>query len=244
MSLRSLLEELRDFDSALLANTIGYIDPTPPEELYMDGSIQSVTPSLGPTVGVAVTCECDSSTPGNKADTAVYWQTLEVVEKMDVPAVWVVRCVGSRPGHECLLGDGMAKALYAAGCVGAVTNGGVRDVAGLLTTPFAAYCRGTTIHHCALRFGRLNEPVEVGGLGIRPGDIIHASAEGVIRVPKSCLEILPARAAQMRAFEHDAHRVLRRTDMTAAQKGVEVGKLLGQYGFGDCVSQGKRELKK
>jgi len=33
----------------------------------------------------------------------------------------------------------------------------------------------------------------------------------------------------MRAFEHDVHRVLRRTDLTNAQKKAEVGRLIGVY---------------
>jgi regulator of RNase E activity RraA len=36
----------------------------------------------------------------------------------------------------------MTKMLYAADSVGLVTDGGVRDVRGLMTVPFAAYCRG------------------------------------------------------------------------------------------------------
>lgn len=231
MSLRSILEELREFDTALLANTIGYIDPTAPHEYYLGGSIRSVTPSLRSTVGVAATCELDSSSPGGAPDMEPFWRQVEAISQVKAPVVWVVKTVGSRPDHECVLGDGMGKALFAAGCAGVVTDGGVRDINGLSNIPFSAHARGVTIHHGALRFRKLDEPVEVGGVTIRPGDVIHANAEGVIRIPSKCLEQLPAKATQMRAFEHDAHRWLRRTDLTIVEKRNQVGKLLTEYGF-------------
>jgi regulator of RNase E activity RraA len=235
MTLHSILEELRDFDTALLANTIGYIDPTPPHEFYMGGSIQSVTRTLGPTVGIAVTCEMDTSSPTGVADADGFWRQVEEITEMKEPAIWVVQAVGSRPDHECILGDGMAKTLFAAGCIGVVTDGGVRDVNGMLSVPFAAYCRGVTIHHCALRVKSINRPVEVGGITIAPGDVIHANAEGVIKIPKGCLEKLPAKATQMRAFEHEAHCVMRRTDVSASEKRKRVGALIDKYGFSQCV---------
>ena len=238
MTLLATLEELRDFDTALLANTIGYIDPTPPDQFYMGGSIRSLTPTIEPTVGVAFTCELDSSTPDSvagKADTGVqgydFYDQLEEMSASGLPVVWLVKAVGARPDHECMMGDGMGKSLFASGCIGTVTDGNVRDIKGLLTTPFAVYARGVTIHHCRLRFRSFNQPVEVGGLTIAPGDVLHANSEGVIRIPPTCLDSLAARAIQMRAFESDAHRALRRTDLSPTRKRAYVLELLAQYGF-------------
>ena len=231
MNLLSTLQELRDFDTALLANTIGYIDPTPPEEFYMSGSIQSVTPMTGPSVGVAVTCELDSSTPGSKAELDPYWQLLEQMQQMTEPAVFVIRAVGERPEHECMIGDAMAKILTSVGCTAVVTDGGVRDVNGILTTGLAVYCQGTTIHHTALRFRAANQPVEIGGITIKSGDVVHANEEGVIVVPQGCLEKLPAAAVKMRAFEHEVHCAFRRSDLPLKEKREIVGKIFAKYGF-------------
>jgi len=235
MITQGMLEELREFDTALLANTIGYVDGAS-ADLYLSGAIQSVTPALGPTVGIAFTCELDSSTPGNIADADLFWDQLEEMSQQILPAVWVVKVVGSRPDHECVLGDGMAKTLYSVGCRGVVSDGRVRDVAGLLTTPFAAYCRGTAIHHTPLRFCAINGSVEVGGVTIRPGDVIHANGEGVIRIPSKWVASLPESAVRMRAFEHEAHMALRRSDLGVRQKRRRVEELVAKYGFADCVA--------
>lgn len=228
---RSTIEQLRDFDTALVANTLDYLDPTPQELWYMGGSIRSVTPSLGPTVGVAVTCEIDSSTPGGAPDIEGFWRQLDEIAEMELPAVWVVCAVGSRPDHECIMGDGMAKLLLTSGCVGIVTDGGVRDVPGMLTTPFAAYCRGTVIHHAAVRVRSTGRPVEVGGITVSPGDLIHAGPEGVIKVPPASLEVLPQKLSLMRQVEHEVHRVWRRTDLTNPQKRSAAADVFHRAGF-------------
>ena len=226
MSLKTLIEKLGDFDTALIANTIGYIDKTPVHEWYMGGSIASLTPSVGPTVGVAMTCEVDSSTPAGGHDFELYYELLEAIKKSGHPVVVVAKAVGSRPDHECIIGDGMAKMLHSVGCVGFVTDGGVRDIEGILTVPFGVYARGRTIHHCGVRFKRINGPVEVGGITINPGELIHANAGGVIKIPAAAAERLPAYAAEMRAFEHAAHCIFRQTTMTIPEKRKAVDALV------------------
>ncbi len=228
----SVIHALAEFDTALLANTLGFIDPTPPHEIYMGSSVRSVTPSIGPSVGVAVTAELDTSTPHNPGDAKLWWELLSLIEKTPEPTILVVKTVGSRPDHECVLGDGTAKILHSVGCIAMVTDGGVRDVSGLLTVPFAAYCRGVTIHHCALRWTRISAPVEVGGITVRPGDLLHANAEGVIKIPPASLNQLSDRAVQMRAYEHCNHIHLRQTGLSPEAKRLGGAERLKAYGFG------------
>lgn len=232
MSLKSLIEQLADFDTALIANTIGYVDPTPVHEWYMSGSIGSLTPTVGPTVGVAMTLEMDTSTPGNQADMELYYDLLTAIEQSSSPIVVIMKAVGSRPDHECILGDGMVKMMHSVGCVGAVTDGGVRDIEGILSVPFGVYARGRTIHHCAIRCARLNHPVDIGGITVSPGDLIHANMGGVIKIPPACREQLPAQATQMRAFEHAAHCIFRQKDLTLERKRNAVKALLDQLQSG------------
>jgi regulator of RNase E activity RraA len=153
------------------------------------------------------------------------------IDKMEEPVVWVCEAVGSRPEHECVFGDGMAKALHVAGCSSLVTNGGVRDIPGLMSIPFAAYARGLTIHHCALTVSGVNEPVQVGGIQVTPGDVIHANNEGVIKLPASCLRILPEKAGQMLVFEKEAHEIMRRPDLPPLEKPKQTAQLLKKFGF-------------
>ena len=230
MSLHTTLLELADFDTALIANTVGFIDQTPVHEWYMGGSIQSMTPTVGPTVGVAMTLEIDSSTPNNRAEPENYYEILKRIQANPEPVVLVIKAVGSRPDHECVLGDGMAKMLHSVGCVGVVTDGGVRDIEGILTVPFGLYAKQRTIHHTNVRYTAHSRPVEVGGITITPGDVIHANIGGVMKIPPACLPNLAEASIRMRAFEHEAHLVFRRTDLSIDEKRQAVDALVATLG--------------
>lgn len=228
---RSILEELQEFNAALLANTIDCIDPTPAYQRYMDREIRSVTPGLKPTVGVALTCEMDTSTPAGQPDFGDYYQLLDEMSQLDEPSVLVIRTLGSRPNHECVMGDGMAKELHSCGCLGVVTDGGVRDVSDLLKIPFAAHSKGITVHHSSIRIRSIGQPIEIGGIAVKRGDVIHADSEGVIKIPASCLGELAASARRMKSFEREAHELLQDKRLSSLDRHCRVRELLPKYGF-------------
>jgi 4-hydroxy-4-methyl-2-oxoglutarate aldolase len=228
---RQTFESLCEFDTALLANTRGYLDSTPPADWYMSGAINSLTPEIGPIAGIAVTAKMDSSTPGGKPDMENYFDQVDRMRKMDLPLIWVVETVGSRPEHECVLGDGMAKMLHAAGCLGAVCESYCRDISGCKAVPFAVYGLGTIAHHEVMRFPEVDVPVAVGGITINPGDIIHADSEGVIRISEEIAEPLIDKAPDMRGFEQAVHAIFRRTDVDSTRCREELAKVLERYGF-------------
>lgn len=145
------------------------------------------------------------------------------MSRLDLPSIWAVKAVGARPDHKCIIGDGMGKTLYLVGCIGIVADGGVRELNGLLSVSFAVSAKGSTIHHAVLRFRRMNEPVEISGITVRTADVLHANAEGVIKIPASCLDKLASKAVQMRLFEHEAHLSLRRTDLSVQEKNQASG---------------------
>jgi regulator of RNase E activity RraA len=84
-----------------------------------------------------------------------------------------------------------ASSHYARGAVGAVINGSIRDVSGILSfEQFPVFCTGITGQDQKGR-GRAIDyrvPVQIGGVMIEPGAMIIGDMDGVVVVPKAVEE--------------------------------------------------------
>ena len=83
------------------------------------------------------------------------------------------------------IGSNNALGWIAAGAVGAVTNGGCRDTDELIKQGVPVYSRLVckTIRPGRLEFMDEQVPVTVGGVMVRPGDLVVADGDGVVVVP-------------------------------------------------------------
>ncbi|MFD3482867.1 RraA family protein [Streptomyces sp. NPDC058665] len=87
------------------------------------------------------------------------------------------------------------------GAAGILTDGRLRDFDQLADYRFATWCRGE-----ATRAGgetamplAANVPVEVGGVGVVPGDYVYADASGAVVIPNGSLERVLAEALKVEA---------------------------------------------
>lgn len=90
-------------------------------------------------------------------------------------------------------GEIMTMAARARGCRGAVVDGGVRDTGCVLKQDFPVFCRYRTSNGMLGRFRMIGWqlPVSIGGVLIRPGDVIFGDIDGVIVIPRQlAMEVL------------------------------------------------------
>jgi regulator of RNase E activity RraA len=74
------------------------------------------------------------------------------------------------------------------GCVGIVSNGGIRDTDEVIKQKIPVYLdhknRGRGIRPGRNEIESVNKPVSVGGVLVTPGDIVVADGDGVVVVPR------------------------------------------------------------
>jgi regulator of RNase E activity RraA len=84
-------------------------------------------------------------------------------------------------------GDNQAAFAARHGLAGMVIYGGVRDVAGLRDVGMPVFSTGSATRVNNLQVGAYGVPVEIGGVLVRPGDIVIADEDGVVIVPVGAL---------------------------------------------------------
>lgn len=156
--------------------------------------IRCLFPELGPMVGYAATGTIRARGKSTHGDqTALYQHVREVPG----PRVVVVEDLDDPPGHGSLWGEVNATIFQALGCVGCVTDGCVRDLKEARAIGFHFFARGPGVSHAYVRVESAGTPVTVGGLQVRPGDLIHADQHGVLLIPTEIAADLPAAAERV-----------------------------------------------
>jgi regulator of RNase E activity RraA len=198
------LEALRRLDACTLANAIESFQTRLRNEGFADGSIHCLFPQLPPVLGYAVTVKIRGSSPPfageNYIDRTDWW---DYVMSVPAPRMVVVQDAGTRRGIASLLGGVHVNILHALGCVGAVTDGAVRDIPAAKDLGFQLFAGSISVSHAYAHIVEVGTPVEVGGLKIQSGDLIHGDQHGVQSIPDDIAAQIPPVAAKLAAEKQE-----------------------------------------
>lgn len=187
------LEALRRWPTCAIANAIELFNIKPRNEGFMDPEIKCVFPDLGPMIGYAVTAVITAdSSEGRRVQPPEWWAEMQ---KIPAPRVAVIHDI-DHPVVGSFWGEVNGNIHKALGCVGTVTDGSVRDLDEVRDAGFHFFSSCITVSHAYVHLVDVGVPVKVGGLVVKPGDLIMGDKHGVISIPLEIARDVP-KAAQL-----------------------------------------------
>src|SRR6202453_2732619 len=196
------LEKLKDLDSCTISNAIERLNVRLRNEGFLSGVARCQFPKLPPMVGYAATARIrTASAPMSRRcyyDRMDWWN---YVASLPQPRIMVLQDADHNPGLGAFVGEIHAAIGLALNCVGCVTNGAVRDLPGVEAMGFQMFANHTSVSHAYAHIEEFAEPIEIGGLKISSGDLLHGDRHGIVSIPLSIANRVSEMATKLKAEE-------------------------------------------
>lgn len=174
---------LTQFDTPTICNVIELFDVRPRNTGYMDGRIRACFPEMPAICGYASTATIRTAFARSEGD--VYSSLddqLKAFAELPGPPIVVFQDLDDPP-VAATFGEIMCSSYQGFGAVGLITSGPARDLDQVRRLGFPAFSDGAICSHGYSHVTSVHQPVRVGGIVVRPGDLLHADANGVTTIP-------------------------------------------------------------
>ncbi len=127
--------------------------------------------------------------------------TRAAIEAMPEGCIAVVGAQGCTDAG--IFGDILCARMQKRGVAALVSDGMVRDVAGVLGTGLPVWCQGTAAPPsvAGLTFVGWQEPIDCGGVAVFPNDVIVVDQDGAVLIPSAMLDEITAAAFEQERQE-------------------------------------------
>ena len=195
------LDYLRTIDAPTLSNAIELLKVRPRREGFTPLQVRALFPELGRLCGYAVTAQVETVTEIDAHSAEPFIDLCRQLEQSAKPAVVVFQEVGGYGDYAAHCGEVMATVFQRLKAIGLVSDCGVRDILEVRALGFHYFARGSVVSHANFRVVRAGVPVQVCGMVVRSGDLIHGDENGVLLVPSGIEDKLPAAVDAVRSRE-------------------------------------------
>lgn len=170
--------------------------------VWMRGSVP-LRPGQGRLVGRAFTLRFvpareDLATPESWASPI---STRAAIEAMPEGCIAVVDAMGVTDAG--IFGDILCARMKKRGVAGLVTDGVVRDLAGVLSTDLPIWCQGQSAPPsvAGLTFVGWQQPIGCGGVAVFPDDVIVVDDDGAVLIPQALVDHVVETAPEQERME-------------------------------------------
>jgi regulator of RNase E activity RraA len=122
--------------------------------------------------------------------------------------------VDHTPGLGALFGEIHATIGQALKCAGCITNGAVRDLEAVEALKFPLFSRRVSVTHAYAHIVDFGNPVEIGGLVFKSGDLVHGDRNGVQMIPGEIAADVPEMARRIQEQESELIQFCRSNDFS------------------------------
>jgi len=191
------LSELARFDTPTISNVIELFGVQPQTAGYMDRNIRCCFARSRPMVGYACTATYRSAEPpAAGVPTCEVAHLVEAFPTVPGPAVVVFEDLDDPPAAACF-GELACRTYKAFGAVGMVTSGAGRDLDQVEALDFPVFSTSTICSHGYGHLTSVGKPVQIGGITVRPGDLLHGDRNGVVVIPRNIAPHVAGIAAEI-----------------------------------------------
>jgi len=143
--------------------------------------------------------------------------TRAAIEDMPAGCIAVVDAMGVTDA--AIFGDILCARMAKRGVTALVSDGVLRDVAGVLATQLPVWCSGAAAPPsvAGLTFVAWQQPIACGGVAVFPGDVVVADDDGAVLIPAALLDEILVLAPEQERLES---WIMRQVEQGAALPGL------------------------
>ncbi len=195
----ALIAELQSMDTPTVCNALELLIPKRRGYGYTTEPLVCTRPGLKPMVGIARTATIRSAHPSDlSAEAAAQLSDAyyEYIDKGGKPSVIVIQDIDENRGYGAYWGEVNSSIHSGFGCLGLITDGSVRDLPEI-APGFQMLAGRVGPSHAYVHIVDFSRPINVAGMRVSDGDLIHADQHGAVVIPHEVATKVKAAAEQV-----------------------------------------------
>ena len=234
----AVFEKLKQFDTPTITNAVGSY-PSDPKCLaiynawrgrwYTDQTLKCMYPQLGRRIGYVVTAVYGPVDHDAKSRYSLF-DVLKAIENSPKPVILAIKqdFPDDLKGINGLAGGMMMSSFRSLGVEGVMSDGPSRDLDEVREFDIRYMLTGVTPGHGNFEVRAINVPVNICGMDVMPGDVVHMDENGACKFPADRADEVAEACQKLSDSEGDKQqRILK------AETAEEVMKIFSGSAYGD-----------